>query len=324
MNYQDGFEFENRCAAFLKTKGYRKITVTPPSGDQGIDIIAYKSGLKYGIQCKYYSAPVGNKAVQEAYSGARFYDCDRAAVMTNHTFTKAARELADKLEVELWDYCSPTARTDLFQKLSCVFLLLFLLTGIFAAVSMQLFQYPKPTLLNYSDIFLMITASLLGIFGWRVFFLNLLSGVLYLTLFFLLLFSGTENVLPAVFLTVFLLPALLMSGHSCFLHFHNSSQKTENDSDRLTRKTESNIGKAYIRVLSRGLHTKVRFITSETTEYESKFLFHADYFSEQELCSLEKELNHSMKDHYRLQKVNDSHFYLHRIEKKRKKNQDSP
>ena len=89
MNYQDGFEFEKRCAAFLKTKGYHKITVTPPSGDQGIDIIAYKSGLKYGIQCKYYSAPVGNKAVQEAYSGARFYDCNRAAVMTNHTFTKA-------------------------------------------------------------------------------------------------------------------------------------------------------------------------------------------------------------------------------------------
>ena len=46
MNYQDGFEFEHRCAAFLKTKGYRKVTVTPPSGDQGIDVIAYKSGVK--------------------------------------------------------------------------------------------------------------------------------------------------------------------------------------------------------------------------------------------------------------------------------------
>ena len=153
MNYQDGFEFEKRCAAFLKTKGYHKITVTPPSGDQGIDIIAYKSGLKYGIQCKYYSAPVGNKAVQEAYSGARFYDCNRAAVMTNHTFTKAARELADKLEVELWDYCNPTVQTDFFRKLSCVFLLLFLLAGISAGISMLIFEYPKPTFLNYSDIF---------------------------------------------------------------------------------------------------------------------------------------------------------------------------
>ena len=50
MNYQDGFEFEHRCAAFLKTKGYRKVSVTPPSGDQGIDVIAYKSGVTGSIQ----------------------------------------------------------------------------------------------------------------------------------------------------------------------------------------------------------------------------------------------------------------------------------
>lgn len=323
MNYQDGFEFEKRCAAFLKTKGYHKITVTPPSGDQGIDIIAYKSGLKYGIQCKYYSAPVGNKAVQEAYSGARFYDCDRAAVMTNHTFTKAARELADKLEVELWDYCKPTVQTDFFRKLSCVFLLLFLLAGIFAGISMLIFEYPKPTFLNYSDIFLMITASILGLFGWRFFFPNLLSGVLYLILFFLLLFSGTGKILPAVVLPVFLLPALLMFGHSIFLHLHRASADTGDDSDSRGKKAADTIGKAYLKVLSCGLHTKIRFVSSEKNELEYKFLFYADHFSTQELYALEKEMNRSMKDHYRLQKVDDSHFYLHRIEKKGKKNQDS-
>lgn len=59
-----------------------------------------KNGLKYGIQCKYYSHPVGNKAIQEAYAGADFYDCDAAMVMTNNTFTRAARELAEKLEVD--------------------------------------------------------------------------------------------------------------------------------------------------------------------------------------------------------------------------------
>lgn len=238
MNYQDGFEFEKRCAAFLKTKGYHKITVTPPSGDQGIDIIAYKSGLKYGIQCKYYSAPVGNKAVQEAYSGARFYDCNRAAVMTNHILYEAARELADKLEVELWDYCNPTVQTDFFRKLSCVFLLLFLLAGISAGISMLIFEYPKPTFLNYSDIFLTITASLLGIFGWQFFFPNLLSGVLHLILFFLLLFSGTGKILPAVFLPVFLLPALLMFGHSIFLHLHRASVDTGDGSDSRSKKLQ--------------------------------------------------------------------------------------
>ena len=53
-------------------------------------------------------------------------------------------------------------------------------------------------------------------------------------------------------------------------------------------------------------------------ELEYKFLFYADHFSTQELYALEKEMNRSMKDHYRLQKVDDSHFYLHRIEKKGK------
>ena len=300
MNYQDGFEFEHRCAAFLKTKGYRKVTVTPPSGDQGIDVIAYKSGVKYGIQCKYYSAPVGNKAVQEAYSGARFYDCDRAVVMTNHTFTKAARELADKLEVELWEHCSPGRETGKFRKLIHAFLFLFLLAGIAAGVSMQIFQYPKPSLLNYLDVFLVITASLLGIFGWRFLSLSLLSGALYLILFFLL------------------------SGHAIFLQRQKSSDSDDQDStDHQKILSNQNTGKAYTRLLSQGLRSKVQFLSSEEADYGEKFLYHIDECSAKDLALLEKEMNRSMKDHYRLQRISNSQFYLHRIPKKNKKNQDS-
>lgn len=97
-----GHEYEYSCAEKLKKSGFSRVKVTKGSGDQGIDIIAYKNGKKYGIQCKYYSSPVGNKAVQEAFSGARFYDCDIAVVMTNNTFTKSARELSNKLGVKLW------------------------------------------------------------------------------------------------------------------------------------------------------------------------------------------------------------------------------
>ena len=86
----DGYEFEYQCAKILKRKHFSKIKVTQSSGDQGIDIIAFKHRKKYGIQCKYYTHPVGNKAVQEAYAGANFYDCDKAVVMTNITFTKSA------------------------------------------------------------------------------------------------------------------------------------------------------------------------------------------------------------------------------------------
>ena len=64
----DGLQFEHRCAELLRYRGFHKVTVTKGSGDQGIDILAQKNGLKYGIQCKYYSHPVGNKAIQEAYA----------------------------------------------------------------------------------------------------------------------------------------------------------------------------------------------------------------------------------------------------------------
>ncbi|MCI8889774.1 MAG: restriction endonuclease [Eubacterium sp.] len=100
----DGYQYEYRCSKFLKKRGFRHVRVTKGSGDQGIDLIAYKGRKKYGVQCKYYTCPVGNKAVQEAYSGAKFYDCDRSAVLTNNTFTKSARELAGKIGVDLWEY----------------------------------------------------------------------------------------------------------------------------------------------------------------------------------------------------------------------------
>ena len=43
--------------------------MTNATGDLGLDVIAEKQGLRYGIQCKYYSYPVGNIAVQVAYAG---------------------------------------------------------------------------------------------------------------------------------------------------------------------------------------------------------------------------------------------------------------
>ena len=98
-----GQEYELSCIRYLKARGFREIELTPASGDQGIDILATKKKIRYGIQCKYYSHPVGNKAVQEAYSGAAFYDCDVPVVMTNTGFTASATELADTIGVMLWD-----------------------------------------------------------------------------------------------------------------------------------------------------------------------------------------------------------------------------
>ncbi len=110
----NGYEYEETCAQVLRNRGFSRVKVTKSSGDQGIDIIAYKNGEKYGIQCKYYSSPVGNKAVQEAYAGSKFYDCTQSAIMTNSTFTKSAKELARKLDVQLWEKTAPDEPRGIF------------------------------------------------------------------------------------------------------------------------------------------------------------------------------------------------------------------
>lgn len=99
----EGHEFEYFCGDILGKSGFTEIEVTKGSGDQGIDIIAYKDDIKYGIQCKCYSQNIGNKAVQEAFAGKTFYGCHIAAVLTNQYFTKSAHELAQKNGVLLWD-----------------------------------------------------------------------------------------------------------------------------------------------------------------------------------------------------------------------------
>ena len=98
-----GLEFEEYAASVLRNKGFKGVKVTQGSGDQGIDILASKKGVSYAIQVKKYSRPVGNKAVQEAYSGCAYYECDVPVVLTNSTFTPSAKELAKKNNVELWN-----------------------------------------------------------------------------------------------------------------------------------------------------------------------------------------------------------------------------
>jgi restriction system protein len=103
IDEMDGFDFERFCAYLLKRNGYRHITVTQESGDQGVDIIATKDKVKYGIQCKRYNGFVGNRAVQEVWAGHEYYELDGAIVLTNSTFSDSAQELADELGVKLID-----------------------------------------------------------------------------------------------------------------------------------------------------------------------------------------------------------------------------
>lgn len=99
----DGWAFERYCADLLLKNGFSKAEVTTGSGDYGVDILAEKDGISYAIQCKCYSNPVGNKAVQEAFSGKEYYKKMVAVVLTNSTFTQAANTTAEQTRVMLWD-----------------------------------------------------------------------------------------------------------------------------------------------------------------------------------------------------------------------------
>lgn len=86
-------DYEKQIAADLRGLGFN-VRTTKSTGDQGADVLASKDGVSFAIQCKMYSKPVGNKAVQEANAGRDFYKKDYGVVVSNAGFTKSARQAA--------------------------------------------------------------------------------------------------------------------------------------------------------------------------------------------------------------------------------------
>jgi restriction endonuclease Mrr len=93
-------EYEQYCLSIFRLEGWNAKT-TPATGDQGADLLCESSGTRVVVQCKKYSQPVGNAAVQEVLAARVFYSAAFAVVVTNASFTKAAVALADKTLVQL-------------------------------------------------------------------------------------------------------------------------------------------------------------------------------------------------------------------------------
>jgi len=96
-------EFEHYCSDILKTNGWQA-RVTLASGDQGVDIIAKYDNVNVVFQCKKYTSPIGNKAVQEIIAGKKFVQADIAAVVSNSRYTSSAKQLANVTGVHLLHY----------------------------------------------------------------------------------------------------------------------------------------------------------------------------------------------------------------------------
>ena len=96
-------EFETFCAETLREHGW-DARVTQQSRDQGVDVVASKAGRRVVLQCKLYSSPVGNKAVQEAAAGRAHEQADFGIVVSNNRYTASAEELASTNRVLLLHY----------------------------------------------------------------------------------------------------------------------------------------------------------------------------------------------------------------------------
>lgn len=109
-NLRDGFHFEEYTAELLRELDYQNVKVLPRSNDYGADVLAENNGVKYAIQCKYYTnAAVGVSAVQEILGGTAYHNAHVSVVVTNYRFTSNAINLAKANNVILWD------RTDLLE-----------------------------------------------------------------------------------------------------------------------------------------------------------------------------------------------------------------
>jgi HJR/Mrr/RecB family endonuclease len=102
LDKMTGIEFEGFLKEFFEGIGF-KVKTTKVSNDQGCDLILEKLGDRTSVQAKRYTGTIGNNAIQQVVGSLKYYDCQKALVITTSKFTKAAEKLAKANFVELWD-----------------------------------------------------------------------------------------------------------------------------------------------------------------------------------------------------------------------------
>ena len=100
MEQQCGLDFEYFVQTIFDDRDI-SVFETPQTNDYGADLILYRLGKVAVIQCKYHSAPIGIRAVQEVVGAIKYYQADCGIVITNQVFTKQAISLAESNHVLL-------------------------------------------------------------------------------------------------------------------------------------------------------------------------------------------------------------------------------
>jgi hypothetical protein len=103
-----GTSFEKKFCRLLRDAGY-VVRTTPISGDDGIDIIAKKSGERVVIQCKNHDSKVGAQEVRDFIGALTIQKINEPAtkgwIVSVSGFSKPTLDKYNKFElIELWDF----------------------------------------------------------------------------------------------------------------------------------------------------------------------------------------------------------------------------
>jgi HJR/Mrr/RecB family endonuclease len=104
LRRMDPIQFEHYTANLFHKQGYTA-RVTVSSGDDGVDIVLRKDGVRAVAQCKRYaeSKPVVSEEMQRFIGSMRIYRVSKGYFVATTRFTAAAVRLAHAHGVEIID-----------------------------------------------------------------------------------------------------------------------------------------------------------------------------------------------------------------------------
>lgn len=99
--------FEAYIGALYEKQGY-EVQITPRSGDKGVDVLAFKDGTNYAIQCKHSRNNIGQECMSEVLSGAKYYETIYGKsfiplTWTNSYYSSTAIDFAKTIGIEYCD-----------------------------------------------------------------------------------------------------------------------------------------------------------------------------------------------------------------------------
>ena len=98
-------EFEAFMGYLFRADGY-EVDEIAKKGDSAANLVARKDGISLSIRALRYQADhmVKEHEIQQAAASRTYHETDQAWVITTSSFTPEARDEADALDIELWDW----------------------------------------------------------------------------------------------------------------------------------------------------------------------------------------------------------------------------